>query len=122
MKLLLLLVLVFPAHAKKKKTPTEQPVVPEKPMIVVDLEPEGPTPGSLWNEVPARRVMGLDNNARQVGDLVTVRVTEKTATSLDASTSTSKDSSNEHAINALFGIETTLTNAMPNMGGEIKIS
>jgi flagellar L-ring protein FlgH len=120
--LLLLLALVSPADARKNKKVEQPPPIPEKPALIHTEPVEAKAmAGSLWAEVPARQLMGLDNNARQVGDLITVRITERTATSLGATTDTSKDSSNSAGISALLGIETTITNAMPNMGGEIAI-
>ena len=54
------------------------PEVPDYPMMMP--APEGPpAPGSLWNEANARVMIGMDGNARRVGDLITVRISEKTA-------------------------------------------
>ncbi|MEZ4239359.1 MAG: flagellar basal body L-ring protein FlgH [Myxococcota bacterium] len=107
-----------PALAKKDKT---EPPPPEKPEVA-EAAPERPVePGSLWNEVQARRLMGLDAGARQVGDLVTVLILEETSTSLDATTDASKSSSATASIDALLGAEQTLTGAHPKMGGQIAI-
>lgn len=113
------LFLVSPAIAKK----TEPPPPPPEPPVVENPAPpiSGPSAGSLWDEVAARHLMGLDGNARQVGDLVTVRIREATATALDAGTRTERDSSTEAAIAALLGAEVGLTAPRPAMNGEIKI-
>jgi len=65
--------------------------------------------------------MGLDGNARQVGDLITVRIVERTSTALDANTSTSRNSSTSAAITALLGADKTLLAAHPNLGESIEI-
>jgi flagellar L-ring protein precursor FlgH len=105
------------AEAKKK----DEPPPPEKP-LVAEASPERPQePGSLWNEVQARRLMGLDAGARQLGDLVTVLIFESTDTVLDATTDLSRTSSATAAIDALLGAEETITQAHPNMGGQIAI-
>src|SRR5262249_13955479 len=87
-----------------------------------DPAPPAPVePGSLLNEVQARRLMGLDAGARQVGDLVTVELVENTSTSLDANTDTSRDSQATAGVSALLGAEKTITNAHPDMGGAITL-
>jgi flagellar L-ring protein precursor FlgH len=97
-----------------------QPPVPERPPIIQHVEPEA-LPGSLWSEVGARQLIGMDGNARRVGDLITVTIDETTATSLGANTSTSRSSEAEFHIDALLGVENSITNPNPNMGGEIKL-
>lgn len=106
------------AEAKKKD---EEPPPPEKPEVEAPAAQAPTEPGSLWNEVQARRLMGLDAGARQVGDLVTVLILEQTSTTLDASTETEKSSETAAAIDALFGAEKTITAAHPNMGGQIAL-
>jgi flagellar L-ring protein precursor FlgH len=106
--------------AEAKKQPVEPPA-PVKPAVA---DGEGPQPveaGSLWDEVQARRLMGLEAGARQVGDLVTVLILESTTTSLDATTDLARDSQASAAIDALLGAEKTITDAHPNMGGAIAI-
>ncbi len=87
----------------------EQPVAPPVP------------PGSLWSEVHARQLIGMDGNARRVGDLITVDIQDTSTTSLDADTSTSRATSNEYHLDALLGLETSITKANPNMGGGITL-
>lgn len=84
---------------------------PARPILAQPQIPYLPTPGSLWSEVPARQMMGLDGNARQVGDLITVRITESVSTTLGAETETSRKSTQSAAIRALLGIEKTLKKA-----------
>jgi flagellar L-ring protein precursor FlgH len=94
------------AEARKgPATPPDRPIVAPQPI------PYLATPGSLWSEVASRQMMGLDGNARQVGDLITVRITESVSTSLGAETKTSRKSTQSAAIRALLGMEKTLKKA-----------
>lgn len=106
------------ALAKKPEPP---PPPPERPVVAAPIVVSPPEPGSLWSEVQARRIVGLDAGARQVGDLVTVLILEQTTTSLDASTDTGRDSSVSAGIDALFGAEKTILDAHPDMGGKIAL-
>jgi flagellar L-ring protein precursor FlgH len=114
------LVLGLEREAAAKKQ-IEEPTPPEKPVVAEPAAAAPVEPGSLWNEVQARRLMGLDAGARQVGDLVTVLILEETQTSLDATTDTQRSSEASAAIDALFGAEKTITDAHPNMGGVIAL-
>ncbi|MFH1466327.1 MAG: flagellar basal body L-ring protein FlgH [Pseudomonadota bacterium] len=78
-------------------------------------------PGSLWNERSARTLLGQDGTTRQVGDLITVNIYESTSASLAADTSTSRASGVGAGIRALFGIESSIVKANPNMGPDISI-
>ncbi len=105
----------------KKKRYTEPPP-PPRPVVERPVEEVvEANPGSLWSDVAARRLLGLDNSARQVGDLVTVNITEQTVTALDASTNTKRESSKGISIEALLGLETVITGAVPAMGGQLGI-
>lgn len=123
--LLLALVLSPIAEAKPKKKGPNAPPEPEPvmPMLLAPpvVERTPPRPGSLWDEVAARRLLGLDGTARQVGDLVTVRISERTATNLGANTQTSRQSETTAGITAMFGLETTLKEAFPKTGGALTI-
>lgn len=99
----------------------EEPPPPERPDVAVPAAPAAAEAGSLWNEVQARRVMGLDAGARQVGDLVTVLILEQTTTSMDASTETGRDSTVAAGIEGLFGAEKSILDAHPDMGGKIAL-
>ncbi len=88
-----------------------EPLPPERPLTSPSILPYLPTSGSLWSEVPARQMMGLDGNARQVGDLITVVITENVETNLGAETKTSRKSTQSAAISALLGVEKTLKKA-----------
>ena len=104
------------------KHPVVPPPVPTPP--VTAFAPPAPatsSAGSLWSEVAARQLMGLDGNARQVGDLVTVRIVESTSTNLQADTTSNRTSGASASVSALLGAESTITAAHPGMGGKIAI-
>ena len=117
---LLLLLCVQAADARKPKGPM---VPPEPPIPIVSEEPAPEaTPGSLFDDVQARRLMGMDGHARQVGDLVTVRILESSETSLAASTHTSRKSSYNAAVRAMLGIEKRILKAhkeLENIGIDV---
>ncbi|MDO9280704.1 MAG: flagellar basal body L-ring protein FlgH [Pseudomonadota bacterium] len=78
-------------------------------------------PGSLWSEPEARALVGMDGNARRIGDLITVNVQDNSSTTLGADTNTGRNSSSTSGISALLGLETSITAANPNMGGKIEL-
>ena len=100
---LVVLLLATPADAQSRRERREAAAEPE-PVAAVEPAPAppAPEPGSLWSDVSARQLMGLDGNARRVGDLVTVQVDEAQVTALDASTSADRDSSTELGVGALL--------------------
>jgi flagellar L-ring protein precursor FlgH len=81
----------------------------------------GRSPGSIWVETEAVQLLGLEGNARQIGDLITVEVTERTATEVDSETKTGRSSKVGAGVSALFGLETSLLAANPNMGESISM-
>lgn len=108
--------------AEAKKVRTIDPAPPTAPVVAAPLAVARAEPGSLFNEYSARRMMGLDNGARQVGDLVTVLLLEQTNTSLGATTDLSRESANEASIDSLLGLEKTIADAHPGMGGKLSVS
>jgi len=61
-----------------------------------------PSEGSLWTDAGSTKLFG-DMRASQIGDLVTVRISEKPTGELSAKTETSRDSSMEAGIDDLLG-------------------
>ncbi|MGC6492486.1 MAG: flagellar basal body L-ring protein FlgH [Myxococcota bacterium] len=111
------------AGKRNKKAQVVEPPPPQPPAFFAAPPPaHEPIPGSLWNEVEARRLLGLDFNARNIGDLVTVYIDEQTATSLNADTATSTSSSIEAGIGAMFGLENSIAAAAPKTGGSLSLS
>lgn len=80
-----------------------------------------PSPGSVWVETEALQLLGLEGNARQVGDLITVKISERTSTLVDSETKTGRSSSVGAGVSALFGLESSVLSANPNMGESIKL-
>lgn len=77
---------------------------PEIPIATQPLPPAPPPQeGSLWT---GRQANGLvaDSRATNIGDLVTISITETAKASEIANTSTSRDSGVKVGINSLFGI------------------
>jgi flagellar L-ring protein precursor FlgH len=61
-----------------------------------------PSEGSLWADAGSTKLF-VDMRAREVGDLVTVQISETPSAKLDANTKTSRDSSIEAGITDLLG-------------------
>ncbi|MFN7142299.1 MAG: flagellar basal body L-ring protein FlgH [Myxococcota bacterium] len=92
------------------------------PAVEVVTPPRVAAPtGSLWSEAEARALIGMDGNARRVGDLITVHVADTSSTTLGADTSTSRAGKSAYGIDALLGLETSIPAANPNMGGKIAL-
>ncbi|MDP2307130.1 MAG: flagellar basal body L-ring protein FlgH [Pseudomonadota bacterium] len=93
------------------------------PPVVSAVSPVRVTsaPGSLWSEPEARALVGMDGNARRIGDLITVKVQDNSSTSLGADTNTGRTTDSSFGISALLGLETSIPIANPNMGGEISL-
>lgn len=62
------------------------------------------TPGSIWPGETSINNLFQDFRARNVGDVLTVVISEKTSATKEATTSTSRDSSMELAISKLLGV------------------
>ncbi len=98
----LTLVFLVMGTAEARRGPAPPPPVP--PIVVQTPDPPPSGPGSLWNEVSARRLMGMDGNARQVGDLITVRIEESLDTQVGASTRTRRRNRLEGGVDDLLGM------------------
>ena len=92
---------------------------PQVPVVSSSAMPErAPMPGSLWNEVGARSLVGMNGNARRVGDLITVFIEEKTITELTAETGLKRKSDMTGKLGSFFGIGKQITNNnQGNLGG-----
>ncbi|WKZ31831.1 MAG: flagellar basal body L-ring protein FlgH [Thermodesulfobacteriota bacterium] len=62
------------------------------------------TTGSIWPGETSRNAFFQDLRAKNVGDIVTVRITEKTSAINGANTSTARASSNDISISRFFGM------------------
>lgn len=85
--------------------PTQTPIIAiQEPLEEIHAaEPVHQEAGSLWQE--SNRSMFSDRKARDVGDIVTVIISETASASKQASTSTARNSSISAAIPNLFGLE-----------------
>jgi len=92
---------------------------PKPPVVTSIQQPIAPPlPGSLWSEVGARSLVGMNGNARRVGDLITIYIDEKTMTSLSAETGTKRSSGMQGKLGSFFGIGKQITkNNQGNLGG-----
>lgn len=91
--------------------------VPIPPISAGEIKVVVPPAGSLWSEVGARSLVGMNGNARRIGDLITVLIDEQTETKLSADTATRSDSSMGGKLGAFFGLAKQATkNNQGNMG------
>jgi len=121
MRFLILILLSQPALAKKKRELVIPPP-PQPPVVVTERANSAPAvPGLAFDEFKSRQLTGTDFNARRLGDLVTVFISEETATSLVAETDTSKRSETSLGLKALFGAEQAIQ-AAGKAGGELSLS
>jgi flagellar L-ring protein FlgH len=112
-----------PTAATTQPGPGAGPGAPRPPGALPPLDPPKPTVapmpvapvGSLWSEVGSRTLIGMDGNARRIGDLITVHIAESSSTTLDATTDATRSGSAELEVSALLGLETSITKANSNM-------
>lgn len=93
---------------------------------IAEQEVKKPTPGSLWPGASSRNRFFSDFRARDVGDIITVVIVDKTTASGEATTETGGTSSNDYSVSALGGmpLDLGISNFMglgnsfdPNFGG-----
>ena len=101
------------AHAEDMRGVPQPPTVAQQPQVV-----RVAMPGSLWTEVGARSLVGMNGNARRVGDLITVYIDEKTITELTAETGLKRKSDMTGKLGSFFGLGKQITdNNKGNLGG-----
>jgi flagellar L-ring protein FlgH len=74
---------------------------------------EADTGGSLWHEDAPLIAMFSDQKARNVGDIVTIRISESSAATNEASTETDRSSSLGAGLDSFFGAENRYTGTDP---------
>lgn len=90
------------------------------------VSPDGRSDGSLWVNSAQRSDLFRDPKARDINDMVTIRVIESTAASAVANAQNSKNASAQTSVNNLFGLENkikelpSLVNAKTNNSYEGK--
>jgi flagellar L-ring protein precursor FlgH len=102
--LLLLLVIVLGGCAPKEPPPV---VIHEPLEEIYEAKEVVKEAGSLWNQ--SNGSMFTDQKAQNVGDIVTVLISESSSASKAATTSTSRDTSMSASIPNFFGLKTTKT-------------
>lgn len=106
--LTILLVLVVPAHAAKKKKKPAEPSPLDlylQEALKEPLAPAQPSPGSLWSPASRLTDLGSDVRAAQIDDLVTVVVNENASAVATGSTKSSRASSAQSSVASLLGVK-----------------
>ena len=91
------------------------------PPVVTEAAAIAPPTGSLWSEVGSRALIGMDGNARRVGDLITVRIEETASTTMAADTQASRDGSVAVGVTSFLGLDNKIIGANSGMDGEISL-
>ena len=100
-----LLLSVFCSLLLASCAPTQQPIITiQEPLEEIhEAEPVIQEHGSLWQH--SNQSMFSDRKAQNVGDIVTVQISESATASKEASTSTDRSTSMSAAIPNFFGLE-----------------
>ena len=110
-----LLALAASAACVRHIYPYEPKVRDYQPATYADQDAHR-TQGSLWSE--GAHGLFEDARARRVGDILTVRIQERSDATRDASTKTSRSSSTSIGASALFGAMQTLVANNPDLDPE----
>ena len=93
-----------------RETPEDTEPLPMPVLATAPVQAEGAatTEGSLWDET-ASNFLFRDNKAQQIGDLVTILITESSTASNKATTDLGRESNFSAGIDNFWGLETRLT-------------
>lgn len=94
--------------ATRQTLPPVAEKIPSKPTMPIKAEPLPPPPefqGSLYAAGSSFNDFFIDTKARNVGDIVTVKISESSKATNSADTKTGRTSSLEAGIDTLFGTE-----------------
>ena len=83
----------MPSHSQPAQKPSISVVAPQTSNQTQITGNGASTPGSLWSENKVRMMVGMEGNARQVGDLITIVITEQTSSQVRADTTTRREAS-----------------------------
>lgn len=86
---------------------SHRPPAPINTVKTVSVDQLNPKKGSIWMTTD-RNTLFLDNKARNVGDLITVLVSETSSASKAATTSLSRKGQNDIDLGTVFGLSTGL--------------
>lgn len=92
------LVMLLATGCAPKTTKVDTRSIPVQPTTIPASS------GSLWPGETSRNALFQDLRARNVGDIVTIVVSEKTSAIKEASTSTARESSSDIALKKLLGL------------------
>jgi flagellar L-ring protein FlgH len=92
--------------------PTSQPGYKPVQMPMPQPEPVSYAPNSLWRQ--GSRAFFKDQRARQIGDLVTVKVKVTDKANIDNTTKRSRDNTDKMGFGHLFGSETQTKQFLPD--------
>lgn len=97
-----------------EKMAAKQSMIPQ-PVVSPPIDSDG----SLWQVSSSLNGMFIDTKARNVGDIVTVRIEESAKATNKANTETERSSNLEAGIEKLFGLEDWWQNdILPDIGGD----
>ena len=99
-------------------TPVQAAPIPAAPAVVQEAD----TGGSLWREDAALTAMFSDQKARTVGDIITIRISESSDATNEASTETDRSSSLGAGIDSFLGAENRYTGTDPFFNPFSKVS
>lgn len=99
--LMVALACLFTAACAKQNN--EVVYIPEPLEEIQQPAPEVHTNGSLWSDQSTSLV--ADHKARNIGDIVTITISEQSSATREATTSSGKDSTYSAGIPNLFGLE-----------------
>lgn len=85
--------------------------------IPVENGSVAPSPGSLWAGETSRNALFNDLRARNVGDVVTIAISEKTSAIKTAATSTARNSAYDAELTKLLGLPLNMNKANMFGGG-----
>src|SRR5580698_2064707 len=100
------------------------PIVLLAPFLAAQaaLVGKGPSPGSLYFTGGRLADTVRDLRANDVGDIVTILVTDTTSALATGGTTTSRKSSAVHSINSVAGIATPQLSGLLNMSGDQELA
>ncbi len=102
MRTILIAFMVFVVLSGCSTTPEVKKI--DTSHIPVHTPPPPESPGSIWPGETSRNNFFQDLRARNVGDTLTVIISEKTSAIKEATTSTSRSSSNDIALKKFLGL------------------
>jgi flagellar L-ring protein precursor FlgH len=84
-----------------------RPYAALEPMQVPTAQVAAPTAGAIYRDGPTLSLFS-DNKARDVGDLLTIELVERTTATTQATTSVDKESTTSMGVGSLFGAPVTV--------------